>query len=309
MKIKQVSCTHTMFKILKTIFITVGIILFASILITVGAIAGYTISQNNIQPQIVEKPIFIEQKESQRYIDENSPQDVYQTLLTESQKHFSFEFRIAAGINYEKDKNFILVNLENEYSRLSARFNTEIGKPIRIILIDDIQVYEKDLNFHYEGDQNFAAFSKGDDYIEIFFNIKYTIDKFYMSHTLSHELVHIFQYHQNNFIFSDTPIWYYEGMAENFAYPKEKPLIHPEIYQTIPDLENLKQKIGSSKSIEYAVGYDIAEQFYDYLIRKYGEANILKLMKDFYPKTFDSYFIQLTNRSPDEAYADWTKSL
>jgi hypothetical protein len=296
-------------KVLKTFFITVGIIIFASILFTVGAIAGYTISQNNIQPQIVEKPVFIEQKEAQRYIDENSPLDVYQTLLTESQKNFTFELQVAAGVNYEKDKNFILVNLENEYSRLSARYNTEIEKPIRIILIDDIQAYEKDLNFHYEGDQNFAAFSKGDDYIEIFFNIKYTIDKFYMSHTLSHELVHIFQYHQNNFIFSDTPIWYYEGMAENLAYPTEKPLIHNEIYQTIPNLEILKQKISSSKSVDYAVGYDTAGQFYDYLIQKYGEANILKLMKDFYPKTFDSYFTQLTNYSPDEVYIDWTQSL
>lgn len=261
------------------------------------------------ETEIVEKPIYINQEGSQRYIDENSPEDVYQQLMEDSNDHFSFAFDVQDETKYEEDKNFILVNLENQYSRVSTIFDQEIDIKIEVKLTDDIDQFETDLNFDYEEDPSFAAFAQGGVLIEIYINPFVTVDKFELASTLSHELVHTYQVYINTYIFSDIPIWYYEGMAEAYAYPNEDVIVHEEIYMNISTVEDLSAKLDSPVAEEYVVGYNGAELFYNYLVEKYGDEKAISLADDVYPKTFDTYFLEVIGITPNQAFTDWLATL
>lgn len=261
------------------------------------------------ETEIVEKIVYINQESSQRYIDENSPEDIYQQLLEDSNDHFTFVFDVLNETQYAEDKNFILVNLENQYSRVSTIFDQEIDTKIEVKFTDDIDQFETDLNFDYEEDPSFAAFAQGGVLIEIYINPYVTVEKFELASTLSHELVHTYQAYINTYIFSDIPIWYYEGMAEAYAYPNEDVIIHEEIYINISTVEDLSTKLDSPVAEEYVVGYDGAELFYNFLVEKYGDEKAISLAEDVYPKTFHTYFLEVIGITPNQAFTDWLATL
>jgi len=273
-----------------------------------------TTTQQEGSTQIKETPVYYDQNASQRYLDENSPSDVYQKLIQGAQNHFSFEFQVEDQLQFANDKDFILANLENQYSRLSVKFNTEVSKKIRIKLVDDLEVFQEDLNTMLVGSgiTTYSAFALGSDLIEIYVNPFYTTEKFELAHTLSHELVHIFQYKVNDQISSYNASWAYanwfiEGMAESFAYPNEEAIIHGDAYQIIPDTSALNDLITSNDSSEYMIGYDAVKLFFLYLSDTYGENKMIEITKC--TTNFDQCFNQIIDTDPDVAYTKWIETL
>lgn len=267
-------------------------------------------SQKETVEKIVEKPVYIEQETSQRYIDENSPVEVYDKLLQDSKNHFTFTYKVNEEKQFQTDKNFILVNLENQHSRLSIKFNRQVNHKIQVVLTDTIDQYEDDLEFSYDADYpTSAAFAQNNDLIEIFINPKASIDKFYLANTLSHELVHIYQYTTNEMIYWDAPDWYLEGMAEYFAYPKEEPLVHSDTYKKIRSLDMVNQLILSPSPEEYSVGYDTAHLFFGYLVENYGDSKIIQLENFSFPTMFDENFKQIIGIDSEVLFDQWIQSI
>lgn len=263
---------------------------------------------------ITEKPIYYEQGTTQRYFDENTPSDVYQKLISDSANHFTFEFKVQDQNQFLEDKDFILANIENQYSRLTAKFDTEISLKITIRLVDDLDVFQDDLDTTLIGPgvTPYSAFALGDDLIEIYINPLMTTEKFDIAHTVSHELVHVFQYFVNNSMTTNNPdwasaIWFVEGMAEGFAYPNEEALIHDDIYQAIPDISALNSVIDSNDAEEYMIGYDAVELFFLYLSDTYGEDEMIQLAKC--QTSFNQCFTQTIGKAPDAAYGEWLGTL
>lgn len=271
-------------------------------------------SGTSISADIREKPVYYEQGTTQRYFDENSPSDVYQKLISDSANHFTFEFKVQDVNRFTKDKDFILANLENQYSRLSIKFNAEIPDKITIRLVDDLNVFQDDLDTILigAGVTTYSAFSFGTDLIEIYINPVFTIEKFELTHTLAHELIHIFQKQLNDDISSYNPYWsnaswFIEGMAEGFAYPNETALIHKDVYEVIPNTSALEDLVTSNNSEEYMIGYDAVELFFLYLSNTYGEEKMISLVKC--TTYFDQCFTQTIGKSPDVTFPDWLQSL
>ena len=147
---------------------------------------------------VTEQPVYYASTSSERYIDKDSDLETFNSLLSDSQLHFTFEFNVQDEQQFEEDRQFILANIENQYSRLSVKFNKTITNKITVKLVDDIEVFSNDLGTDTLDISGFSAFSLGGDLIEAYINPVYTEDKYAIAHTLSHELVHIFQYQINN---------------------------------------------------------------------------------------------------------------
>ena len=262
-----------------------------------------------IEKQIItEQPIYYEQSTPQRYFDKNSPSDVYQTLLQDAISHFDFEFDVKNVQQFQEDKDFILANLEHQYSRLAVKFDTEPSSKILVRLVDDINVFKEDLGIDFKVSiASYSAFALGGDQIEIYINPLFTVDKFDIAQTISHELVHLFHYQVNDSNALYNPDWFIEGMAEGFSYPREEPLIHEDIYKAIPDLLTLDYLIRSPNPEDYTIGYDTAELFFIYLVETYGEEKVIQLAKC--TTTFDEVFTQQIGVTPDAAYNTWLNTL
>lgn len=293
----------------------------------ISAIAGYSIGkyqqdetgqttteQGKTTTEITEKSVYYEQTTSQRYFDENSPADVYQKLISDSANHFTFEFAVQDQTQFLSDKDFILANLENQYSRLSVKLDTEISNKITVKLTDDLEAFQSDLNTLLvgEGITTYSAFALGTDLIEVYLSPVYIVEKFELAHALSHELVHVFHYQINDTVSAYSTTWAYadwfiEGMAEGFSYPNEEAIIHGDAYQIIPDTSALNDLITSNDSAEYMVGYDAVELFFLYLANAYGEDKMIQIAKC--KTNFDSCFATATGLSPDAAYATWLQTL
>ncbi len=282
------------------------LIAFSSISATFGYIIGYKTYFNQIKKyngnDIVEKTVYLPQDYS-FYIDKNAPGEIFQTLLSDSQNHFTFTFNVSNQHQFEDYRDFVLANLENQYSILSAKFNIEIPIKIEIILIDDRNTYEKSLNRSYEQDTlTFAAFARGNQKIMIYQNPNMSFSKYQITKLISHELVHCFQYTLNN---NPTPSWFLEGIAQAYSYPKEEPILLADAKSKIPNLETLDKKLSSKYREDYSIGYNSAELFTKYLIDKYGEEKITNLfLFDFFTK-FENHFEETLGISPEEAYAEW----
>lgn len=264
--------------------------------------------------EITEKTIYYPQENAQRYFDENTPTDVYQKLIQDSTQHFVFEYKVADSSQFKKDKSFILANLENQYSRLAVKFNIEISQKITVRVVDDLEVFQEDLDTILIGSgvTTYSAFSLGTELIEVYISPPYAIEKFDLARTLSHELVHIFQLQINGQISAysvpwASASWFLEGMAEGFAYPNEEALVHKEAYQIIPNTSALNDMINSRDSAEYMIGYDVVELFFLYLSETYGEDKMIQLLKC--QSNFDQCFAQTTGKSPDTAYSEWLETL
>jgi hypothetical protein len=291
----------------------------------VSIIAGYSIGTSQKEDQttggtggsttdISEKPIYYEQGTPQRYLDENSPSDVYQKLISDSRDHFTFEFKVQDQNQFQKDRDFISANIENQYSRLTVKFDTEISNKITVRLVDDLDVFQDDLDTMLIGPgvTPYSAFALGDDLIEIYINPLMTTEKFDLTHTISHEMVHVFQYYINDTMSTYNPnwtnaTWFIEGMAEGFAYPNEEALIHDDIYQQIPDISALNSIVDSNNAEEYMVGYDAVELFFVYLSETYGEDKMIQMVEC--QISFDQCFTQIIGKNPNTAYSEWLQTL
>jgi hypothetical protein len=257
---------------------------------------------------VTEQPVYYASTSSERYIDKDSDLETFNSLLSDSQLHFTFEFNVQDEQQFEEDRQFILVNLENQYSRLSVKFNKTITNKITIKLVDDIEVFSSDLGTDTLDISGFSAFSLGGDLVEAYINPVYTEDKYAIAHTLSHELVHIFQYQINNEISKYTVTWsgadwFIEGMAEGFSYPNEDSLIHSDVYKTIPDVSTLNSLVDSYDPDAYTIGYDVAELFFLYLTRTYGEDKMVNLVGC--KTSFNTCFNQQIGESPQDVFSQW----
>ncbi|MFC1780069.1 basic secretory protein-like protein [Patescibacteria group bacterium] len=307
MKNKSKTCIFIFFTIL---------IVFACSATSLGS--GIIIGRNDKEEEtsspatITEKIVYYEQTTSQRYFDENSDLDTFNKLLTDAQSHFTFQFNVSDENIFDEDKDFLLANLENQYSRLSVKFNKNITEKITIKFVDDLDVFSEDLGTTFSEISGYSAFSLGGDFIEIYVNPLYTSDKFQIAHTVSHELVHIFQYQVNDSITMydarwASVNWFIEGMAEGFSYPNEDSLIHSEVYKTIPDIESLNSLISSRIPQDYMIGYDAVELLFVYLSETYGEEKMIQLVKT--RANFDDNFNNAIGKSIDEVYNDWLEQL
>jgi len=222
---------------------------------SISLIFGIYIEKNQSQEnnkatvEIEEQPVYYNQTSPIRYIDEDINPDTFNTLLNSSEIHFKFEYDTDQDEDkYTKYINFILVNLENQYSRLSVKFDTTISEKISVILTDDLDMFQEDLNLIIDnsGIVPYSAFALGNELIEIYINPLYTADKFDIAQTCSHELVHIFQYQINNSIALNDPNWasahwFIEGMAEGFMYISISSFPRAKAeYGTIPELSIIK---------------------------------------------------------------------
>jgi hypothetical protein len=309
----------TLFKIIVVLILCFIILGSCSIISFIG---GYSIKQiddiglDNLNnqladtdnTQIVESPVYYEKLTEERYIDEDSSNEIYQKLIQDSSKHFTFEINALGKDQFQDDQDFILANLENQYLRLSVKFNTQVATKIRVLLIDNSDMYETDLGIDYENTViPFAAFASGTDLIEIFINPTFTLDKFELARTLSHELVHIFQHQNNSLTYYYIPDWYIEGMAEEFSYPKEYPLIHKDIYREIPDIEELNSLISSPSQEDYMIAYDTAFLYTQYLNINYGEEKLIKLLKC--NSVFEQCFTNTLGVSINKSFQSWLNTL
>jgi len=270
------------------------------------------IDTNDEQPSeittITEKQVYYEQENTQRYFDEESPGDVYQKLINDASQHFEFEYSVNNVEDYEKDENFMLANIEHQYSRLSVLFNTELSNKVTIKLVDDFDQFKDDMGVDYDSDfVTHSGYALGNDFIEIYINPLLTIDKFSLAETCSHELVHSFQNELNYYIHSYVPTWYMEGMAEGLSFPQEDSIIHQDILEKVPNLDTLESFITSALYKEYSIGYDVCELFFLYLKDTYGDEFIINLIK--IDTNFDLNFKNQIGIYPDNAYLDWIEQL
>lgn len=279
-------------------------------------VAGMSIGQLQEKEETVvethdysEKTVYYSQLTTERYIDKETSGEIFSKLLVSSYSHFTIDFEGTEGKQFEDDGNFILVNLENQYSRLSTKFDISINEKITVRITEDLSKFQEDLNIFFEVETivPYSAFALGGDLIEVYINPLFTIDKFEVAHTLSHELVHIFQYQYNNDISLHHPKWLIEGMAESFSFPNEDVLIHPKIYEKIKNLSVLDSLVDSVEPENYTIGYDSAELFISYLVEKYGEENIIRLLEKTY--TFDSHFTTIIGQDSEKVYQEWLETL
>ncbi len=267
-----------------------------------------TTNETETETIISEKPVYYQQETSQRYFDEESPEDVYENLITDSQEHFLFEYSVNNTEYFQKDRNFILANMEHQYSRLSSIFDTEISTVITIRIEDDFLQFQEDLGITYDAEfVTHSGFALGNDLIELYINPLSSIDKFDLAQTCSHELVHIFQYELNDYSSYYLPNWFIEGMAEGLAFPQEKAIIHKKIIEKVPDIDTLDLFVSSPFYIEYSIGYDGCELFFLYLLETYGQSPLVELIKT--QNNFDTSFYQLIGLYPDDAYQNWLGTL
>jgi len=255
-----------------------------------------------------EVPVYYEQETSQRYFDENSPQDIYLDLINDSTQHFSLEYSVSNSAYFTKDKDFILANLEHQYSRLSVIFDTEISSIITVKLEDDFLQFQDHLGISYDSEfVTHSGYALGNDLIELYINPLSTVDKFYLAQTCSHELVHIFQYELNDYSAYYLPTWFVEGMAEGLSFPQEKPLIHKDITEKVTDITSLESFVSSPFYIEYTIGYDACKLFFLYLLDTYGEETLIELTE--IQHDFDEGFNNQLGLYPNDAYQNWLNTL
>jgi len=300
---------------LKTCLIISLFILFSISCASFSALLGYILgtsqqSEEKITEKetIIEKQVYYEKEGAERYFDEDSNKKEFQKLLSDAEDHFTFTYEVQNQKDFEKDRDFILANLEHQYSRLSILFQTETSVKITVILTDDLEQFKEDLNLDTEsGIVPYSAFAIGNDKIEIYINPLFTADKFDIAHTISHELVHIFQSQVNTYISLFHPDWFIEGMAESFAFPSEEVLIHGSIYKEVPDLDMLDSVIRSPQAENYLVGYDASHMFFLYLLDKYGEDKMIQLVQ--VESNFETNFTRIVGIAADDAYATWLKTL
>jgi hypothetical protein len=273
-----------------------------------------TQTQIKIEKIIEEKPVYITQNSEARYVDQESASDVFNKLLTDSAKHFTFEYKVADPIQYKNYQDFVLVNLENQYARLSAKFDIEMKLRLKVILVDDFSTFKKDVEIEFTDEPTLmAVFYSKDQRIEIFVPKKQlSIDKFLLASVSSHEMVHAFQYtkYSNVFIKKDALIWLYEGMAEDWKYPKEDSLIRKDLTSGVKSLADLNSKLTSSLQDDISVGYAVSGEFFKYLEQTYSEAKLVKifdnsLTRNMWNKDFNDTFKNNTGILPEQAFQTW----
>lgn len=280
-----------------------------------GLFFGFVVSEDQNKQrcenqEIVEKEVYITQETTERYIDQDSPGDVYNKLLQNSAQHFTFEFRVKNEKQFYDYRDFILVNLENQYSRLSAKFDIELSSKVKVVLVDDIDVYENNLEFDYDIEiSEFAAYAKGDDFIEIYQNPRISYSKFEIARLISHELVHTFQFNAKKYASYDIPRWFLEGTAEALSYPNEEPIIVKDILNTASDLDSMSELLLDENPERFVVGYDTSHLFVNYLILQYGEETVIDLLKFSYPTKFDDHYVKIIGHEVEKDYDKWIETL
>ncbi len=175
-------------------------------------------------------------------------------------------------------------------------------------MTDDIKSFEKEINRDLDDVYlPYAAYALGSKMITVYTNPSYSIDKFDMAHTLSHELVHIFHHQINPFAQLNTPYWFIEGLAESLAYPRENSYIHNDIEKFAPNLDSISKKLKSSDAEEYMTAYDVADLFVEHLIAKYGEEKIISLTN--LENSLENDFKKMTGVKVSKVYQKWLRKL
>jgi len=243
------------------------------------------------------------------YLDPTIDSELFNDFLAKSQDHFYIEYETDKPEMFQEDVNFILANLENQYSLISQSFGVILNSKIKIVISDDFSDYEENLDADFENDEyDIAAYAYGSNYIEIYLNPNLSIDKLRLLKTISHELVHTFQF-SISYGVSSLPEWFIEGTAESLSYPKNNPIVHSDIKNEIPNLSILNKKINSETTVDYVLGYDIACSFITYVINLKGEEEFQTLLNVGYFDNFDNEFEKIYGKNPDETYDQWLETL
>lgn len=301
-----------------TTITVVGISIF---LLNSDSTSNKTTTETTTIISIVEDPGCTYVTTPDGYISKDTPDVTSSQLISSSKQHFTFSTDMPNSKSRNSDEELILTNLENQYCRLTDIFSTEIQDPIDIKLVHDADIYESDLGTEYEIDLTFTAFAEGDYLIEIYDNPADSETDKYKASTLSHELVHIFQYSTNPYW--NMPNWFIEGMATAFADPQSwlnnswsdviteddiKDLLKSDITRRFADINLLNSKIYSTSVDEYAVAYDTAHLYVLHLIKEYGESKVVKLVSIPDTKTFEEHFEDTLKVSVKDSYKEWVKT-
>lgn len=238
------------------------------------------------------------------YIDPESDPNL-ESILEESEENFTFKFNSGVSANsYLYEREFILANIQKDYEELGRKFGYELDYKVIISFTDSQEQYEKSFGRSYNYDLGYAGFTTYGE-IQLFVNPNGEYDRQDFKRLIAHELVHIYQFDNDSFVFSGTPTWFYEGSAEYFSDSPAYSLLTYKTATQIQTLEELDHAFASSDSDEGLSAYLVANHFIQYLADEYGEESVLEMINNGDYQDFETLFIDLYNRTPEKAFEEW----